>query len=66
MIIIVKIVTVIVTKLMVINIIIIVIKITITVITKITIVIKLMKIVVQKHNPRTYIHSNSDNTQQEV
>ena len=46
--------------------IIIVIKITITVITKITIVIKLMKIVVQKHNPRTYIHSNSDSTQQEV
>ena len=46
--------------------IIIVIKITITVIMKITIVLKLMKIVVQSHNPKTYICSNSDNAQQEV
>ena len=47
-------------------IIIIVIKITITVIIKITIVLKLMKIVVQSHNPKTCICSNSDNAQQEV
>ena len=46
-------------------IIIIVIKITITVIMKIKIV-NLMKIVVQSHNPKTYICSNSDNAQQEV
>ena len=46
--------------------IIIVIKITITVIMKITIVLKLMKIVVQSHNPKTYICSNYDNAQQEV
>ena len=47
-------------------IIIIVIKITITVIMKIKIVLNLMKIVVQSHNPKTYICSNSDNAQQEV
>ena len=46
--------------------IIIVIKITITVIMKITIVLKLMKIVVQSHNPKTYICSNYDNAQQEI
>ena len=33
---------------------------------KITIVLKLMKIVVQSHNPKTYIDSNSDNAQQEA
>ena len=33
---------------------------------KITIVLKLMKIVVQSHNPKTYIYSNSDNAQQEA
>ena len=33
---------------------------------KTTIVLKLMKIVVQSHNPKTYICSNSDNAQQEV
>ena len=43
---------------------IIVIKIT-TVIMKKTIVLKLMKIVVQSHNPKTYTCSNSDNVQQE-
>ena len=46
--------------------IIIVIKITITVIVKITIALKLMKIVVQCHNPKTYICSNSDNAHQEI
>ena len=51
---------------MAIKIIIIVTKITITVIMKITIVLKLMKIVVQSHNPKTYICSNYDNAQQEV
>ena len=51
---------------MIITIIIIVIKITITVIMKIIIVLKLMKIVVQRHNPKTYISSNSGNAQQEV
>ena len=51
---------------MVIKLIIIVIKITITVIMKITIVLKLMKIVVQSHNPKTYICSNYDNAQQEI
>ena len=51
---------------MVIKLIIIVIKITITVIMKIIIVLKLMKTVVQSHNPKTYICSNSDNAQQEV
>ena len=50
---------------MAIKIIIIVIKITITVIMKIKIVLKLMKIVVQSHNPETYICSNSGNVQQE-
>ena len=39
---------------------------TITVIMKITIVSKLMKIVFQSHNPKTYICSNSYNAQQEV
>ena len=48
------------------NIIIIVIKITITEIMKITILLKLMKIVFQSHNPKTYLCSNSDNAQQEV
>ena len=43
---------------MAIKIIIIVIKITVTVIMKIAIVLKLMKIVVQSHNPKTYICSN--------
>ena len=33
---------------------------------KITIVLKLMKIVVQSRNPKTYIDSNSDNAQQEA
>ena len=33
---------------------------------EITIALKLMKIVVQSHNPKTYICSNSDNAQQEV
>ena len=33
---------------------------------KITIVLKLMKIVVQSHNPKTNICSNYDNAQQEV
>ena len=47
-------------------IIIIVIRITITVIMKITIVLKLMKIVVQSYNPKTYLCSNSDNAQREV
>ena len=51
---------------MAIKIIIIVIKITVTVIMKIAIVLKLMKIVVQSHNPKTYICSNYDNAQQEV
>ena len=51
---------------MVIKLIIIVIKITITVIMKITTVLKLMKIVVQSHSPKTYICSNSDNAQQKV
>ena len=51
---------------MAIKIIIIVIKITITVIMKITMVLKLMKIFVLSHNPKTYISSNSDNTQQKV
>ena len=46
--------------------IIIVTKIKLTVIMKITIVLKLMKFVVQSHNPKTYICSNSDNAQQEV
>ena len=32
---------------------------------KITITV-IMKIVVQNHNPKTYIYSNSDNGQQEV
>ena len=45
---------------------IIVIKITITVLMKITIVLKLMKIVAQSRNPKTYICSSSDNAQQEV
>ena len=49
---------------MAIQIIIIVIKITITVIMKITVVLKLMKIFVPSHNPKTYICSNSDNAQQ--
>ena len=44
----------------------IVIKIIITVIMKITIVLKLMKIVVQSHNPKTNICSNYNNAQQEV
>ena len=44
---------------------IIVIKITIIEIMKKTIVLKLMKIVVQSHNPKTYTCSNSDNVQQE-
>ena len=47
-----------------IKIIIIVIK--ITVIMKIAIVLKLMKIVVQSHNHKTYICSNSDKVRQEV
>ena len=51
---------------MAIQLIIIVIKITITVIMKTTIVLKLMKIVVQSHNPKKYICSNYDNAQQEV
>ena len=51
---------------MAIKIIIIVIKITITVIMKITMVLKLMKIFVLSHNPKTYISSNSDNAQQKV
>ena len=51
---------------MAIKIIIIVIKITITVIMKITIVLKLMKTVVQSHNPKTYICSNYDNAQQKL
>ena len=51
---------------MVIKLIIIVIKITITVIMKIATVLKLMKIVVQSHSPKTYICSNSDNAQQKV
>ena len=42
---------------------IIVIKITITVIMKIIIVLKLMKIVAQSHNPKTYRCSNYDNVQ---
>ena len=46
--------------------IIIVVNITMTIIMKITIVLKLMKIVVQSHNPKTYICSNYDNAQQEV
>ena len=46
--------------------IIILIKITITVIMKTKKVLKLMKIVVQSHNPKTYICSNSANAQQEV
>ena len=33
---------------------------------KTTIVLKLMKIAVQSHNPKTYLCSNSDNAQQEV
>ena len=33
---------------------------------KTTIVLKLMKIVVQSHNPKTYICSNSGNAQQNV
>ena len=33
---------------------------------KITIVLKLMKIVVESHNRKTHICSNSDNAQQEV
>ena len=33
---------------------------------KTTIALKLIKIVVQSHNPKTYICSNSDNAQQEV
>ena len=45
---------------------IIVIKITVTVRMKTTIVLKLMKIVVKSHNPKTYICSNYDNAQQEV
>ena len=45
---------------------IIVIKITITVLMKITIVLKLMKMVAQSRNPKTYICSSSDNAQQEV
>ena len=45
---------------------IIVIKITITVLMKITIVLKLMKIVAQSRNRKTYICSSSDNAQQEV
>ena len=45
---------------------IIVIKITIAVVMKRTIVLKLMKIVVQSHNPKTYICSNSGNAQKEV
>ena len=45
---------------------IIVIKITITVLMKITIVLKLMKIVAQSRNPKTYICLSSDNAQQEV
>ena len=44
----------------------IVIKIIITAIMKITIVLKLMKIVVQSHNPKTNICLNYDNSQQEV
>ena len=48
------------------NIIIIVIKITITETMKITILLKLMKIPFQRHNPKTYLCSNSDNAQQEV
>ena len=52
---------------MVIKMITIVIKITITVIMKIKAnVLKLMKLVVQSHNPKTYICSNYDNAQQEV
>ena len=51
---------------MAIKIIIIVIKITITVIVKIAIVLKLMKIVAQSHNPKTFICSTSHNAQQEV
>ena len=46
--------------------IIIVIKITITVLMKITIVLKLMKNIVQSHNPKMYICSNSDNAQRKV
>ena len=38
----------------------------IALIMKITIVFKLIKIVVQSHNHKTYICSNSDNGQQEV
>ena len=38
----------------------------ITLIMKITIVLKLIKIVVQSHNHKTYICSNSGNAQQEV
>ena len=45
---------------------IIVIKITVTVRMKTTIVLKLMKIVVKSHNPKTCICSNYDNAQQEV
>ena len=37
-----------------------------TVIMKIKIVLNLMKIIVQSHNRKTYICSNSDNAQQEV
>ena len=47
---------------MAIQLIIIVIKIIITVIMKTAIVLKLMKIVVQSHIPKTYICSNYDNT----
>ena len=53
-------------KIMAIKITIIVIKIKLTVIMKITIVLKLVKIVVQSHNSKTYMCSNSDNAQQEV
>ena len=42
------------------------IKITITVIMKITIVLKLMKTVVQNHNPKTYVCSSYDNAHQKV
>ena len=51
---------------MAIQLIIIVKKIIITVIVKTAIALKLLKIVVQSHNPKTYICSNYDNAQQEV
>ena len=53
-------------KIIIIILVIIIIKVTITVIMKIKIVLNLREIVVQSHNPKTYICSNSDNAQQEV